>query len=519
MYILMGFLVDKKRYFYKHLSYTFKGLLKYKSIVVAIKFLPFLFFAFSGIFSFGQIIPPGYYNSTAGLNCQNLKTALTNIITTGQATLSYGQLDNIQMPIVDTIRTDDGTGFMIWDIYSNNNTGPEPYSFNSSQIYPGGFCGAITPTADGVCWNKEHTFPKAWFSSAYPAYADLFIVRPTDYRLNAKRASYPFATVSSPTYQFPVNGVYPGYPMPPNPVLDKLGTSSALNVTIPVAWEPSDGVKGDIARAYFYIITRYQNELLTWVTANNGSGIEKVVDAANTIYPSFNLPYLKMLYNWHLADPVDAKEINRNDLIYTQQGNRNPYIDHPEYVFAAWQCTGVIPVTITDFTALYSNETVLLQWYATYETNFRHYEIQRSTDGINFNKLLEIAGQNLSSYSFIDNNLPGRSIVYYRLKMIDIDGKFSYSKTIAIRLNNNFSNAVVYPNPTTRSLSIKLNEALESKSILQVTDISGRIVKQQNISAGLSTIDMDVYHFSQGRYFIKIYNSTQMIIQSFVKIN
>ena len=86
-------------------------------------------------------------------------------------------------------------------------------------------------------------------------------------------------------------------------------------------------------------------------------------------------------------------------------------------------------------------------------------------------------------------------------------------------MNNNFSNALVYPNPTARSLSIKLYDALESNSILQVTDITGRIVKFQSISSGLLSIDLDVNALPQGRYFIKIYNSTQLINQSFVKIN
>ncbi len=477
-----------------------------------------MFFTLSVFFSIGQGIPPGYYDAAAGLNCQNLKTALSNIISTGQSTLIYSQLDNIQMPIVDTIRTDDGTDFMIWDIYSNNNTGPEPYIFNSSQIYPGGFCGSVTPTADGLCWNKEHTFPKAWFSSAYPAYADLFIVRPTDYRLNAKRVSAPYAKVSSQTYQFPAAGVYPGYPMPPNPILDKLGPSSATDVIIPVAWEPSDAIKGDLARAYFYILTRYQNDLLTWVTANTGSGVEKVVDAANTLYPSFNLPYLKMLYSWHINDPVDAKEINRNNLVYTQQNNRNPYVDHPEYVFGVWQCTGVIPVTIIDFTAQKNNETVQINWHASFETNFKQYNIERSTDGIIFNKIGEVAGNNLPGYTFTDHNLPNGSIVYYRLKMIDIDAKSGYSKTIAVRLNNIFSSALVYPNPTAADLTIKLYNELESHSILQVTDIAGRIVKQEKISAGMLRITLDVKTLPEGRYFIKIYNNTQLINQSFVKI-
>ncbi|CAN5736922.1 hypothetical protein BH11BAC4_BH11BAC4_13860 [soil metagenome] len=473
-------------------------------------------FACSVLISTAQNIPPGYYSAATGLSCGPLKTALSNIITAGQFTLSYGQLDNNQMPIVDTIRTDDGTGSMIWDIYSNNNTGPEPYFFNSTQTYPGGFCGATTPTIDGTCWNKEHTFPKAWFASAYPAYADLYIVRPTDYRLNAKRVNAPYATVGSPTYQFPTAGTYPVYPMPPNPVLDKLGPSNATAVTIPVAWEPSDAVKGDLARGYFYILTRYENDLAGWVTANNGTGIEKVVDAANPVYPSFNLAYLTMMFNWHIADPVDAKEINRNDLIYTQQNNRNPYIDHPEYVALAWQCTGVIPVTVTDFVAQKNNAAVLLKWYATFETSFKKFEIERSTDAANFNKIGEVEGRNLANYSFDDDNLPNRAIVYYRLKMIDIDGRFTYSKTIAIRLNNNFSNALVYPNPTAGKLTIKLLEELASNSVLQVTDITGRKVKEAHISGGRFSIELDVRALPEGRYFIRIFNSSQLINQSVI---
>ena len=477
----------------------------------------FLFFIASSTYIVtAQNIPPGYYNSASGLNCQALKTALRNIVTSGQVTLAYGQLDNIQMPVVDTIRTDDGSSSMIWDIYTNNNSGPEPYFFNSSQTTPGGFCGATTPTVDGTCWNKEHTFPRAWFASAYPAFADLFIVRPTDYRINSRRASYPYATVSAPTYQFPVAGTYPGYPMPPNPVLDKLGPSSASGVSIPIAWEPADAVKGDLARAYFYVLTRYENDLNGWVTANNGSGIEKVVDVLNSVYPSFHLPYLAMMYNWHQADPVDAKEINRNDLVYTQQGNRNPYIDHPEYVAQVWQCTGVIPVTVTDFAAQKINETVLLKWNATHETGFRQYEIERSTDGTVFNKIGEEKGRNVSSYSFTDSRLPVRQIIYYRLKMLDIDGKFTYSKTVAIKLENHFNYVQLYPNPTHDILNIRLFEQLGSNSTIQVTDITGRIVKQEIARSGTVGISLSVSSLPEGRYFIKIFNAKQLINESFI---
>ena len=200
------------------------------------------------------------------------------------------------------------------------------------------------------------------------------------------------------------------------------------------------------------------------------------------------------------------------------QGNRNPFIDHPEYVALVWQCTGVLPVTITGFTAQKNNESVLLKWYATFETNFKKYEIERSTDGIGFYKIGEVAGRNLANYSFTDNSLPNTNIVYYRLKMIDIDGKFSNSKTIAVRIADNFSNALVYPNPTKEKLVVKLQQALTENSSLLIADLSGRIIMKQQVAGGQKNIDLNVRQLPAGRYFIKISNTNELINQSFVII-
>ncbi len=471
-------------------------------------------------------IPAGYYNAVAGLNCGPLKTALCNIITSGQFALNYSTIDNIEIPIVDTIRSDDALRSIIWDVYSNNNTGPEPFEFNSSQTPTGGFCGGSSPSTVGVCWNKEHTFPRSWFklggtSYQQPTEADLYLVRPTDAKINSERGNIPYSTVGTPTsFQFPTVGAYPGYPIPPNPVLDKIGPSNYPGVTAASAFEPHDAVKGDLARGYFYILTRYQNELANWTTLNSATSISVVADGTTNggLYPSFRLSYLQMMYSWNNLDPVDAKEINRNELVYSQQNNRNPYVDHPEYVALVWQCTGVLPVTITDFTAQKNNEFVLLKWYATFETNFKKYEIERSIDGIRFYKIGEVAGRNLANYSFTDNNLPNANTVYYRLKMIDIDEKFTNSKTIAIKIASNFSNAQIYPNPTKNKLIVKLQQALNEKSNLIITDLSGKIILQQ-VVAGQKIIDLDVGKLSAGRYFINISNPSEVINQSFVVIN
>jgi endonuclease I len=470
-------------------------------------------------------IPPGYYDAAAGLSCGPLKTALRNIITTGHIALNYSTIDNIEIPIVDTIRSDDALQSIIWDVYSNNNTGPEPFEFNSSQTPTGGFCGGSSPGTEGVCWNKEHTFPRSWFrlsGSSYeqPTEADLFLVRPTDAKINSNRGNIPYSTTGAPTYQFPTAGIFPVYPMPPNPVLDKIGPSNYPGVTSASAFEPHNAVKGDLARAYFYILTRYQNELASWVSLNGVTSITTVVDGTTNggLYPSFQLSYLQMMYDWNNLDPVDAKEINRNNLVYSQQNNRNPYVDHPEFVLAVWQCTGVLPVTVTGFTAQKNNESVLLKWYATFETNFKKYEIERSTDGWGFYKIGEVAGRNLANYSFTDNNLPNANTVYYRLKMIDIDGKFSNSKIVSIRIANNFFNALVYPNPTREKLVVKLQQALSEKSQLVIADLSGRIVMQQQVTGGQKNIDLSVSHLPAGRYFIKISNNSELINQSFVII-
>jgi hypothetical protein len=226
------------------------------------------------------------------------------------------------------------------------------------------------------------------------------------------------------------------------------------------------------------------------------------------------------MVKWHYEDPVSQKEIDRNNAIYYQSGqsNRNPFVDHPEYVYLVWQCAGVVPVTLIDFVSVKQNEAVLLKWYATQETNFRKYEVERSTDATNFFKIGEVAGRNLANYSFTDNNLPAGSIVYYRLKMVDLDGTYSYSKTVATRLNNNFSNALVYPNPTTDALNIKLTQALATGTTLVITDVTGRLLKQQNVSRGQFTISVDVATLPAGRYFIKIRDQQAVINESFVII-
>lgn len=440
-------------------------------------------------------IPANYYDPVGGLTCSSLKTSLFNIIKpTGTPNPTYTGLWGAYY-ISDDHLNDASNKTIVWDMYTDNPSGTEcEFTFGSPYQDKG-----TSGTVECQRYNREHSFPQSWFTSSEPMRSDMFIAVPTDKKVNGMRANFPYGKVTAPTYTS-LNGT-------------KLGPNTYLAQYTGSAFEPIDEYKGDLARSTFYVATAYENNIAGWQFNSNANDVLN-----GSSYQCFDDWYLKLLYQWHTQDPVSTKEIDRNNDVYMMQGNRNPYIDHPEYVLLIWQCTGLLPVTIIDLTAQKNSESVFLKWYASYETGFKLYEIERGSNGNDFHKIGEVTGRNLANYSFTDYNLPVGGTVYYRLKMIDIDGKFSYSKTIAVRLNGNFSNALVYPNPAKGDLNIKLQNALTENSQLTVADLSGRILMQQQVPPGQISVALNVSKLPPGRYFIKISNHTELIRQSFVVI-
>lgn len=439
-------------------------------------------------------IPTGYYDPAASLSCSLLKTALFNIIkpTVSNPAPTYTGLWGAYF-ITDDRPNDAANKTIVWDVYTDNPSGTECESTFGSPYQDKGTSG----TVECQRYNREHSIPQSWFASAEPMRSDMFIVYPTDKKVNGMRGNFPYGKVTSPTYTSN-NG-------------SKLGPNTYSAAYTGSAFEPIDTYKGDLARSSFYVATAYEDVIAGWVGNSNASS------ALNgSMYQVFNNWYLKMLYQWHVQDPVSTKEIDRNNDIYMIQGTRNPYIDHPEYVAMVWQCSGVLPVTIIDFTAARLNESVLLKWYATYETNFRMFNIQRSDNGVNFYPIGTIQSLNLSNYSFTDTQLPNSDIVYYRLELVDADGKKEYSKTIAIRLKENYYDAIVYPNPTPGKITINLAQTLNQASRLVVTDIMGRPVISRDIPSNQKNIALDATKLAPGRYFISIINDSRVIHQSFV---
>lgn len=239
--------------------------------------------------------PAGYYDPAQGLTGEPLRMALRDIISP-HTVLQYNLL---WAAFYRTDRKPDNT---VWDIYSDipSDTPPYTYQFVSDQ------CGSYN--GEGDCFNREHSFPASWFDDQLPMNSDLFHIYPTDGWVNQARASWPYGTVSVPAFTSDNGG--------------KRGPCTWPGCTGTV-FEPIDAYKGDLARSHFYMLTRYMNESASWSAPVLSNG-------------EFFGWTESLLVAWHAADPVSQKEIARNDSIYLMQGNRNPYIDDPQWVYSIW---------------------------------------------------------------------------------------------------------------------------------------------------------------------------------------
>ncbi|WP_431106939.1 endonuclease [Winogradskyella poriferorum] len=296
--------------------------------------------------AFAQI-PAGYYNSATGTG-YTLKTQLHNIID-NHNDQGYNAMDGFiaSYDLDNYYETGSNT---ILDPYSENPTGSDPYTFSPVSDECGNY------NSEGDCYNKEHVIPQSVFNENLPMRSDAHHLLPTDGRVNNFRSNYPFGVVddsqlvnqsgiSNPTQ----NGSKLGGNL-------NSGYSAGYSNTV---FEPIDEFKGDIARIYFYFVTRYEDQVSNWGSYPMFDGSsDKVLDD----------PFLSILLTWHQNDPVSQKEIDRNNNIYyNHQSNRNPFVDHPEWVNEIWVSTPDTEAPTAPTNLVVTNEastSINLSWTA-----------------------------------------------------------------------------------------------------------------------------------------------------------
>jgi endonuclease I len=297
--------------------------------------------------AFGQI-PAGYYDSATGSGF-TLKTQLKEIIDNNNDGLSteffsqdlgYGALyDTFQNSDVDLYFENNGT---LLDMYServiqnedNTSTNlPDSYEYTYGVNQDDGTMG----TAEGQRYNREHTIPQSAFNSGSPMRNDAHFVIPSDKYVNAQRGNLPYGVVNTSIQNDEYsNGTLRG---------ENTNSGVAAGYTGDV-FEPIDEFKGDIARMYFFFVTRYQDQMTNFNYVMFDGSTTQAIDQ----------PFLDILYDWHINDPVSQREIDRNNAIFVEQNNRNPFIDNPQYVFDIWQSTlSVDDIATLDMIKMYPN--------------------------------------------------------------------------------------------------------------------------------------------------------------------
>jgi len=187
---------------------------------------------------------------------------------------------------------------------------------------------------------------------------------------------------------------------------------------------------------------------------------------------------------------------------------------------------GILPVTIKSFSARSgANNKVLLNWEASAETNTSHYEIERSANGQDFDEAgIVMPGSNSidQSYEFADDisSMP-KGLVYYRLKMVDMNGTYTYSDVAVIRTGNeqNSLKVTAYPNPAVNELMVTIPGAWQSRTVsYDIYSLSGSLVRHSvNNNAG-QTQTMNISNVPTGAYIVKATSGSEISIQKFIKI-
>lgn len=186
-----------------------------------------------------------------------------------------------------------------------------------------------------------------------------------------------------------------------------------------------------------------------------------------------------------------------------------------------------LPLQLVAFKGLLQGSDALLQWETATETNTARFEVERSTDGIGFQKIGTVAAAGTSSanasYAYTDKGaalLPTNTI-YYRLRTVDKDGKVSYSQVAAIRLPRN-GDVMVFPNPVKEKVTVRISNMAAKNVTVQVSDVQGRVVysSKEQLHQNVSNISIDARHWTPQLYVIKIVNSKNEVLatQKFEKL-
>ncbi len=261
------------------------------------------------VFATGALADPpsGYYDSVDFTNPATVRATVHNIID-GHTKIPYTSTATDTWNVLELADQDPNNSTRIIDVYKNRTQ----EKFGAGNNF----------------YNREHTWPKSYGfpddNSSNLPYSDCHMLMLCDISYNSSRSNNIYDDCASGCNSYPA---------------DDYNGEVGVNYRNSDVWETWIGRRGDVARAQFYADVRYSGDTGVepdLILTDNTNLIVAVSDNASVAY----MGVLQTLIQWHYEDPVDDRERNRNDVVQSFQGNRNPFIDHPEFV--AYIFEGVI---------------------------------------------------------------------------------------------------------------------------------------------------------------------------------
>ena len=182
----------------------------------------------------------------------------------------------------------------------------------------------------------------------------------------------------------------------------------------------------------------------------------------------------------------------------------------------------VLPVELVSFNGKEKGNVNILEWTTASEVNNDFFEVQRSTDGVDFETLESIRGNGtshtVSHYSFIDEK--PASISYYRLQQVDFDGRSEFSNIVTIKRDLIKDDAKVFPSPVQDQLTISYQANTNKALTMSITDVTGRVVINKSVNAvkGNNEFYLDLANLPTGTYMTRLSSGTENISQVIIKM-
>ena len=186
----------------------------------------------------------------------------------------------------------------------------------------------------------------------------------------------------------------------------------------------------------------------------------------------------------------------------------------------------VLPVRLSSFTASYQPGQVQLNWQTEYEQNSSHFEVERSVNGIDFDKQATVfaAGNSNVVLRYLCNDkldvfMQSLPVIYYRLKSLDKDGRHVYSQVVAIKPAKNEMQLYVFPNPAKEWLQLQTSRQAAGKAVVVIADMKGGILykKEMLLQAGSNAVPVNIAMLRSGTYNLSLQDAAGTHTRQFVK--